>query len=35
MKHEQNTKRLAEITYRMANEQEIKSETSIDLTPEE
>jgi len=35
MKHEQNTKRLSEVAYRLAKEQEIKSETIVDLTVEE
>jgi len=35
MKHEQNTNRLSEIAYRLANDQEIKSETINDLTTEE
>jgi len=35
MKHEQNTNRLSEIAYRLANDQDIKSETINDLTAEE
>jgi hypothetical protein len=35
MKHEQNTNRLSEIAYRLANDQGIKIETINDLTAEE
>lgn len=35
MKHEQNTNRLSEIAYRLANDQDIKIETINSLTAEE
>jgi len=35
MKHKQNTNRLSEIAYRLANDKDIKIETINDLTTEE